>query len=795
VKPTARSANPASTPTTAPFAPLRAFLHVQGTGAPSDKSAAALVLALLVLSTALGLVLPATAGAYATAGPAPVPGSPGLPDGRVYELVSPANKPGTEAAPEIQGSAGMIWAAADGNGAAFNSTGPLGNAPNGLEFFSVARRSVGGWETNGAMPHTQGGFHEVTPSQPSSIGFSADFTKSIFTANEPFVPGEPAGSLEKGIPTIFNVYAYGIGTGPTVWLGEPLISNPVSPFPGYPKATKEGPLEEEHGLMTGASPDLSIVYFYYLGGFYEWHEGRVSSAGVMPDGSLDPYGAVPAGFNQFATQEGRSQDSESRQNEVSEDGRRAFFVSPAPGTNYPAVDVPQLYVRETAADGTQSTVLVSRDTLLPSVNGLPAAAPHGPLPFTSANTNPQNFPVSNVWATPDGSRAFFLSADQLTAEAPADNSGKLYEFNLDTNTLAYLPGATPPTTDPKYPAGAAVLASSRDGSRLLFERFVTESNGRSGQHATISTELDLWTDGPEGPRDGQITPIAPLIERTQFNVADFPFTRTASDGSSFVFQTREAFPAFHFNNGGGQLQQVYRYDVAASSLTCLSCPPAGVTPSQNADLSTNAQPTDQPFNKDRGISENGHRVFFDTPDPLVPWDTNTAPPIEINADGGRNGNLLYRGYDVYEWENGRLFLISTGKSGENSYVGDNSASGSDAFFSTAEGLVPGDTDGGYDVYDARIPHPGDTPPAQAVPCQGDVCQGPPSVPALLGAPASATFSGLGNIAPEPAAKPAVKQKPKSKPAKCKRGYVKKNGKCVKKPKAKKSAKKSNRKDK
>jgi hypothetical protein len=720
----------------------------------------------------VGFVLPASAGAYATAGSAPVPGSPGLPDGRVYEEVSPANKNGNQAAQEDQflGIGGKIWAAADGNSAAFESSGPMGDAPSGVELYTVARRSAGGWESYGATPRPQGGFQVIVALQPSAIGFSADFTKSIFQAFAPFVPGEP----DPEHAGIFNGYVYDIGTGPTAWLGKPLISNPVSGVTGY------GTSSPQNGLIVGASSDLSTVYFSFYGtltpednvlnvslgdvsraqviereggdgrggvGFYEWHEGRLSSAGVLPDGSLDPYGAQPAGQPPVV---GATLDPENAQNQVSEDGSRAFFVSPDSNSNHPAGDVPELYVRETAADGTQSTVLVSRDTLLPAVNGLPAAAPHGPSPFESPNTSPEG-PMSYVWATPDGSRAFFLSTDQLTAEAPADSSGKLYEFNLDTNTLTYLSGATPPTTNPEKAPGAAMLAASQDGSRLLFVKLVPEPN----YHFMIPTELDLWTDGPEGPRGGQITPIASLESGSG---RSFLYTRAAGDGSSFVFETNEAFPGFHFNNGGGLFDQIYRYDVAASSLSCLSCPPAGVTPSGDAQLSTTNVSKGETgptlLAKDRGISEDGDRVFFDTPDPLVPWDTNTAPPV------AGSGGLRHRGYDVYEWENGRLFLISTGKSEQNSFVGDNSASGNDVFFSTAEGLVPGDTDGGYDVYDARIPRPGDNLPPQAVPCQGDVCQGPPSAPSLLGAPTSATFSGLGNPAPA-VSKPATKQAPKS----------------------------------
>ena len=59
---------------------------------------------------------------------------------------------------------------------------------------------------------------------------------------------------------------------------------------------------------------------------------------------------------------------------------------------------------------------------------------------------------------------------------------------------------------------------------------------------------------------------------------------------------------------------------------------------------------------------------------------------------------------------------------------------------------------------------------------------------LMGAPASATFSGPGNIAPPPPLVPAKVTKKKT--VKCKKGFVKnKKGKCVR-SKSKKKAKKS-----
>jgi hypothetical protein len=49
-------------------------------------------------------------------------------------------------------------------------------------------------------------------------------------------------------------------------------------------------------------------------------------------------------------------------------------------------------------------------------------------------------------------------------------------------------------------------------------------------------------------------------------------------------------------------------------------------------------------------------------------------------------------------------------------------------------------------------------------------------PAIFGAPSSATFSGEGNIAPP--AQEALKTKARAKPARCRKGLVKKGGRCV-----------------
>ncbi len=92
-------------------------------------------------------------------------------------------------------------------------------------------------------------------------------------------------------------------------------------------------------------------------------------------------------------------------------------------------------------------------------------------------------------------------------------------------------------------------------------------------------------------------------------------------------------------------------------------------------------------------------------------------------------------------------LISLGRSAL--WIGylDASASGGDVFFARYEKrLVPQDGDSELDFYDARVDG-GFPAPASSAVCEGEACQGAPAAAAIFGAPASATFSGAGNLAP------------------------------------------------
>jgi hypothetical protein len=157
----------------------------------------------------------------------------------------------------------------------------------------------------------------------------------------------------------------------------------------------------------------------------------------------------------------------------------------------------------------------------------------------------------------------------------------------------------------------------------------------------------------------------------------------------------------------------------------------------------------------RAISADGSTVLFRTPAPLVSRDTNQTSAVggceELIGIHGRTG------CDIYEWDaqghgtcteaGGCVDLISSGRAPR---VGDTaaviSASGRDILFVTNRNLVPDDTDGVSDIYDARVeggfhPEHGATPCGSPETC-GEALK-PAPAPPVLGTP---NFVGPGNSA-------------------------------------------------
>lgn len=361
-------------------------------------------------------------------------------------------------------------------------------------------------------------------------------------------------------------------------------------------------------------------------------------------------------------------------------------------------------------------------------------------------------------ASTDGSKVLFLDERRLTADSTAETGEPdLYECVLPEGAsnceLSDL-------TVAKVGEHADVLhvsgLGSKDSSHVYFTargvlagntREYTDAEGKQVVEGAQSGDNNLYLD-----QAGTITFIATLAS------GDFGTGAVSPDGTWFTFDSTKSLMGYDNSNpGGGVAGEIFLYSAATGHLACASCNPSGEPP-----VTGGAQ--------GGAFLSNGGRLFFNTAEALVPSDTNGQT-------------------DVYEYENGQPSLISSGTSSSASSFAGASESGGDVFFESRQALVAADTEQEtLVVYDARVDGGF---PATAVPpscATADACRVPVApLPLVFGAPASATFSGAGNLVPPAAATP--KAKPKSKPAKCKRGFVKKKGKCTKKPKrkAKKSA--------
>jgi hypothetical protein len=121
-------------------------------------------------------------------------------------------------------------------------------------------------------------------------------------------------------------------------------------------------------------------------------------------------------------------------------------------------------------------------------------------------------------------------------------------------------------------------------------------------------------------------------------------------------------------------------------------------------------------------------VFFNTPEALVPEDTNGRP-------------------DAYEYDaqTATVHLLSTGKSTSPSYMIDATANGDDVYIVTRQRLVGWDVDDNYDLYDARVGGGFPDPPAPTTGCAGESCLPAASPSPTTTTVGSRTYRGAGDV--------------------------------------------------
>ncbi len=196
--------------------------------------------------------------------------------------------------------------------------------------------------------------------------------------------------------------------------------------------------------------------------------------------------------------------------------------------------------------------------------------------------------------------------------------------------------------------------------------------------------------------------------------------------------------------------EVYRYAVDDEALECASCTPTNAPATGDASLASHGL----------SLTDDG-RVFFDSTDSLVLRDGDERKDVyewEVLGAGScnpENPNLFSTGHCVA--------LISSGTSQFDSSLLSVSGDGIDAYFFTHDSLAHEDENGPVTkLYDARENGGFFDVPPPALCAASDECHGPGTK--------AADLPPIRTIAGEPG-KPSVR---------CRKGIVKKHGKCVKK---------------
>jgi hypothetical protein len=491
-------------------------------------------------------------------------------------------------------------------------------------------------------------------------------------------------------------------------------------------------------LPGGLSPDLAFAVTTATEGGTLPIEGKETRYVRHPDGSFVPLGLGSLGVAPEA---------------------EALYISPG-GTNIifrattrlepfaPPEGTEAIYDRR----GEETQVL----SLLPGEDGTPGAGENARFKGVSGDGSVVAFTIGSslyvrvdeeetievanggstfAGVSQDGSRIFYLKGGDLFAfdlqgevVTPFSSSGDVTVVNVSPDgSHAYF--VSPSVINPGEENPNHEQASEGDENLYL-------ADGTATHFVASLTERDVEGETPSGggPHiDGLGLWTAALPEGT----AALDPSRTDTEGNAIVFESRASLTAY---DSGGKAE-VYRYDVLANRLSCLSCDPTQGPAGEDAHLlaigaiQTDVEPTSR-FSIVPNLSSDGQRAFFETPAALVATDTNGVG-------------------DVYEWEEqgtgscttpgGCVSLISSGHSSRPSYLYGVSASGDDVFFTTSDLLVPADTDETPSIYDAAVD--GGIAEPHAHVCQGEGCRGQLSPPPILPAPASPSSDTSGNVAP------------------------------------------------
>jgi hypothetical protein len=603
----------------------------------------------------------------------------------------------------------------------------------------------------------------LTAGQPINIGGEAATISAVTDATHLALTGPLTSSHAAGTAvsfagdttlTVAGTSAFAAGQNVSVGTGSSQETARIASVPDSTHITLTTPLQNNHDA--GAAVEALIS-----------PDGAIAGNGNWLDQQF-----LPA--NYFGT----------TTNSISSDGTKVFFESPPTfaggGGGAEGVGPAHLYMRDLATntttpidDPTSGGQAVfegaSQDGSLAfftSTEGLGGDANTNnelyefntktgtitSLSNDSANTDPNFVGITAI--SNDGRYVWFIDKDALPGAlgaTPNQGGMNFYVYDTTLNTTTFIAalgsGVAGDNRDKTVLAGepdtARAAIPTPNGNVLVFESTanLTQQNP-SGPTTSLTSDTNSETN--DQPVSIPVTSSAGFLVGRTIEIVTPSFINESATimgipDSTHLLVTDGGIGLFFPHASGDQVIQrppfeIYRYVTANNSITCVSCTPPGVTPTGSAGLGASGGGTYGPPSDGVPMSSDGSRIFFDSPDPLTPG-VISSPPIPIGLFGG-----LTFVQNVYEWQNGAVSLISDGHSTTGSALGSTTPSGNDVFFTTEDQLVPQDTDGYDDIYDARVGGGFPAPPAPPPACgSADTCRSSVAPTVFFTTPSSSTL--------------------------------------------------------
>jgi hypothetical protein len=693
-----------------------------------------------------------------------VPAS-GNPDGREYELVSPADDLHYDVRPiwEPLGAVykpeayGAKYVSEDGQKVAFrlgqNGTLP-GMLPDGEKpDVIISTRSPEGWSWEapwGAVTGCGGS----TVSGVVLFGLSVDGVHSLLAPGcqadaETVSPRDDEGNPltqqpstnGSGAPSPGPLFRFDSATGSSQLItGQFNVSGPVIRSDG------------DHNQLWGGSPDLSTIYFS-------------SGAPLTPDATAD-LGDKPLQANGYLyrwangvttliskSSSGVAQDlglpASDRPNSVSVAGDAVTFsttVTMDAGDTNGVADVYQVrggqttWASKSAFTGS-AQVAASRTFEGASEDGTELFFSTTEKMIGDGVATGDLDTVGDIYLYDEnasaGERLTRVSvADPSCAQAPGVCNDNLSNSGATNASTAKFSTVSDDGSHVFFITGDVLNPTDTDGQQSLYVRDVVTGTttyiapaGAGATSATTGTDAGTVTRAslvyseskPSKMNNFSLRPIA--VNRTGTTAAFLLASNTSLPAGRGGLDSDNARDLYIWKEGGG-IRRV-REGTGADDNT-ITVPSVGCNVMQ---ISQNA-PDVSASPGCRAMTADGATIYFQTTDSLVPEDKNenAASLGSMSCYNGTERQEIVKGCDVYEVDSGtgEVHLLSSGDPGSSASYYDNSASGVDVFFLTGETLdASRDRDGGsVDIYDAKLgggfapPQDSECDPSLEGGCQG-----------------------------------------------------------------------------